>query len=197
MTCWTEEKDLPWLISFMPKQTDFKKDNTISLCLYMADPVTFLASNSVLWTSFSSEKCLCIHFRKRCTHLSLYLYIINIVNIEILSQNFWRNTSFLRILTGMLITMETKLRHIRVGRGLVKLRYHFCVHSTQYWNSIQKRHAWDAVIIENGRKLEAICTASLFIFKSKKNLLSLPSANVVISYIYTGVQFSWEGSSVY
>lgn len=35
----------------MNKQTDLKKENTtILLCLYLADPATFLDSNSVLLT---------------------------------------------------------------------------------------------------------------------------------------------------
>ena len=46
----------------MPKQTDLKKDNTVSYCLYSACPATFLASNSVLVCVcvFSSEDGLFI-----------------------------------------------------------------------------------------------------------------------------------------
>ena len=41
------------------------KDNTVLLCLYVADPATFLDSNSVLGTVFSSESSLFIQLRKK------------------------------------------------------------------------------------------------------------------------------------
>ena len=45
----------------------------------MADPATYLASNSVLGTLFSSENCLFIH-------LSLYCYLTDIKEFEFLLQ---------------------------------------------------------------------------------------------------------------
>ena len=65
-------------------------DNTVAfffkLCLYVADPTTFLASDSVLGSLFSSESSLFIQLWKRNIFLSLYL--INIVNIKILLRNY-------------------------------------------------------------------------------------------------------------
>ena len=73
--CWSGEKDLhlfyDWinkinrlsLFSWLNKpnkSTDLKgqQHNFILLHWYLADPDTFLASSSVLWTLFSSESCL-------------------------------------------------------------------------------------------------------------------------------------------
>ena len=53
--------------------------HTVLLCLYVADPATSLASNSVLMTLSSSEDSL---------FLSLYYYLINIVHVKMLSLNF-------------------------------------------------------------------------------------------------------------
>ena len=39
--------------------------HTVLLCLYVADPATFLSSNSILRTLFCSENSLFIHLRKR------------------------------------------------------------------------------------------------------------------------------------
>ena len=58
------------------------KDNTVSLslCLYVADPATLLASNSVF---FPPLRTACLFTCER-----LYYYLINIMNIKILSVNF-------------------------------------------------------------------------------------------------------------
>ena len=66
------------------------KDNTIYtvlLCLCVADPATFLASNTVLGTLFSSEKSFFYSLLKK----SLYYYLIYIVSIKILSLNLNKN----------------------------------------------------------------------------------------------------------
>ena len=92
---------------FMPKQTKWTNSlwshdwinklitqfHTHLHCLYLADPATFLASNSVLETLFSSETSLFIHLRDRYIFLSLYYDLINIVNVEILSLNFFSRTT--------------------------------------------------------------------------------------------------------
>ena len=56
----------------------------------MADPATFLAANTVLGTLFSSENSLFIHLWKikEYIFLSLYYYLIDIVNVKILSLKF-------------------------------------------------------------------------------------------------------------
>ena len=56
------------------------------LCLYVADPATSLASNSVLGSLNSSENSLIIQSRKKKTYFSLYYYLINIVNIKNLTS---------------------------------------------------------------------------------------------------------------
>ena len=68
------------------------KDNTISYCstLYVADPATFLGSNSVLGTLFSSENGLLNQLMEKKYLLTLYYYLI-IVNIEIKSFIFLQN----------------------------------------------------------------------------------------------------------
>ena len=104
----------------------------------------------------------------------------------------------------MLITMATKLCIIRVGHGLVKLLYHFCVR-TQCRNSTQKGIHGTLPLFD----LELVLHRNKFLFtipmskmesfrfsESTKNLLSLLGADVVVSYIHTGVHLSWEGSSV-
>ena len=59
-------------------------------CLDVADPATFLASNSVL---FSSESSLFIQFWTKLIFPSACYYLVNVVNIEILSLNFFSNTT--------------------------------------------------------------------------------------------------------
>ena len=53
----------------------------------MADPATFPASNSVLGAFFSSEDSLFSQYLKRLIVLSLYYYLIHIVNPKIMSLN--------------------------------------------------------------------------------------------------------------
>ena len=55
----------------------------------MADPATFLASNSDLETLFSSANSLIIESRGKQVFLSLNYNLINIVNIQILSSFFF------------------------------------------------------------------------------------------------------------
>ena len=45
--------------------------HTVLLCLHVADPATFLSSNSILGTLFCSENSFFIHLRKRKIFLSL------------------------------------------------------------------------------------------------------------------------------
>ena len=59
-------------------------------CLDVADPATFLASNSVL---FSSESSLFIQFWTKLIFPSACYYLVNVVNIEILSLNFFSNNT--------------------------------------------------------------------------------------------------------
>ena len=47
----------------------------------MAGPATFRASNSVLGTLFTSDNSLFIQLQNKETFLSLYYYLINIVNL--------------------------------------------------------------------------------------------------------------------
>lgn len=61
--------------------------------IYGADPATYLASNSFLWTLFSSENSLCIKLWGKQTYLSLYYYLIDIVNVKIQSLNFFSKTT--------------------------------------------------------------------------------------------------------
>ena len=56
----------------------------VLLCLYVADPATFVAWNSVLEMLFSSENSLFIHLWKE-----FVLLPINTVNIKILGLNFF------------------------------------------------------------------------------------------------------------
>ena len=54
--------------------------------VYLADPATFLASKSVPgFPLLSSENSLFIHLQERYIFLRLYYYLINIVDIKILS----------------------------------------------------------------------------------------------------------------
>ena len=65
------------------KQTDLKV-----LCLYVADPATFLASNSVLVTSFHSENNLFIQLLKK----KIWFFIMTTLMLKvskILSLNFF------------------------------------------------------------------------------------------------------------
>ena len=59
----------------------------------MADPATFLASNSVLGALFSSENSLLIHLWDQSIFLSLHYYLIQIVNIKILSLDLSSKTT--------------------------------------------------------------------------------------------------------
>ena len=54
------------------------KLSAVLLCVHVADPATFRASNRVLSTLFSSENSLFILLKSK------YHYLINIANIEIL-----------------------------------------------------------------------------------------------------------------
>ena len=97
----TEEKDF-----ISPKQTDLKgqhKFHTDLLCLYVADRATILASNSVLGTLLS-ENSLFIHAYVKIIVLTLYYYLITIVNIQILSLN-----SFPQKLHSAPLSKRTKL----------------------------------------------------------------------------------------
>ena len=58
------------------KQTDLKV-----LCLYVADPATFLASNSVLVTSFHSENNLFIQLLKK-KNLIFYYDCVNVESVK-------------------------------------------------------------------------------------------------------------------
>ena len=70
----------------MTESTEFKKwpqrttQFHIVPCLYLADPATFLASNSVLWILFSSDNSLFIQLRGK-KKLSPHLYL-NYLNSE-------------------------------------------------------------------------------------------------------------------
>ena len=55
------------------------KQTFVSLCLYIVDPITFLASDSVLRTLFSSENSLFIQLWKNEIFLGLYYDFINII----------------------------------------------------------------------------------------------------------------------
>ena len=56
-------------------------------------PATFLASNSVPGTLFSSENSLFIQLWKTCILPNLHEYLINVANIQILSLNFLFKTT--------------------------------------------------------------------------------------------------------
>ena len=62
--------------------------HTVLLCLYVADPATFLASDSVLGTLYSSENSLFIQLWQKQIFLRLYHHVTKIANITILSLNF-------------------------------------------------------------------------------------------------------------
>ena len=53
------------LFSRLNKQTDLKGQHTVLLCLYVADPATCLASNSVLGTLFPTKTSLFIQLWKK------------------------------------------------------------------------------------------------------------------------------------
>ena len=61
----------------------------VLLCLYVADPATFLASNSVLGPHFPLRTAGLSVMEKKYTFLSLRYHLISIVNITILSLNFF------------------------------------------------------------------------------------------------------------
>ena len=66
------------------KQTDLKETTQIHdvfLCLYEANPDTFLASNGALGTLFSSENSLFIQVWIKYLFLSLYHYLSNVLNM--------------------------------------------------------------------------------------------------------------------
>ena len=72
------------------KQTELKRQfHHVLLCSFVADPATFLASNRVPQTLFSSPcsvmgKLIC---------LCLFQYFINIVNVKVLSVNVLSKTT--------------------------------------------------------------------------------------------------------
>ena len=67
--------------------------HTVWLCLHLVDPDTFLATNSVVGTLFSSEDSLFIQLWKNI-YFCLYYYLINSVNIKILPRNFLSKTTW-------------------------------------------------------------------------------------------------------
>ena len=75
---------------FMSKQTNNKLETTtqfhaVLLCLYVADPATFLASNSVMGTLFSSGNSLFIHLWTKKEYF--WVCIINSLIPQI--DTFW------------------------------------------------------------------------------------------------------------
>ena len=62
--------------------------HTVLLCLHLADPATILASNCILGPYFPLRTACLFSYGKTIV-LSLYYYLINIVNIKILSLNFF------------------------------------------------------------------------------------------------------------
>ena len=86
------------------------RDNTCSHCftLNVADPATFLASNSVLGTLFSLEQLIDSLWGKKQTFLSLYYDLINIVNTKILilsffSKSTWRPFEYIKCNNDVLL----------------------------------------------------------------------------------------------
>ena len=67
--------------------------HTVLLCLHVADPATYLASNSVLGTLFSSGNSLFNYVWKKYICLSLYYHLSYVVNIGIQSLNFISKTT--------------------------------------------------------------------------------------------------------
>ena len=75
------------------------QSDTVQLCLHVADPATFLAPHSVLWTSFSSENSLFIQLWKHSTRISAFLLSPHSFfnsNIKIQSLNFFSERLRLR-----------------------------------------------------------------------------------------------------
>ena len=74
--------------TWLNEQTDLKRTtqfHAVLLCLYVADPATFLALNIVLGTLLFSENSLFIQLWE----FSLYYYLIHFMNVEIQSLNFF------------------------------------------------------------------------------------------------------------
>ena len=55
------------------------------MCLYVADPATFLASSSVLGSYFPLREARLFTYGKKEIYLSLSRHLVNIVDIKILS----------------------------------------------------------------------------------------------------------------
>ena len=72
----------------------------------MADPAASLASNSVLRTLFSPENSLFIHLRKKIIFPISYHYLVDIVNIKILSLDFLTVHLEFFLFRGMLLSMN-------------------------------------------------------------------------------------------
>ena len=95
--CQTKLNKEIFIFNKLSKQTDLKGQHNfilfhLILILYVADSATFLASNSVLWTLISTENSLFIPLWKTI-FLSLYYCIIKIVDIKILSLNFFSKSA--------------------------------------------------------------------------------------------------------
>ena len=85
-----------WL-NKLNKQTDFKRTtqfHTVLLCLYVADPATFLASNSVLGTLFSFESSLFIQSWKILGFWVL-IYFRKLHSAPLMSQSYMVTYSYL------------------------------------------------------------------------------------------------------
>ena len=61
----------------------------VLLCLYVADPATFLTSNRVLGPYFPLRTACLFSYGKKCIFLRFDYYLINIVNIKILNIYFF------------------------------------------------------------------------------------------------------------
>ena len=80
-----------WL-NKLNSQTDLKRTTQLILCLYVADPATFQASNSVLGPNFPLNS-LFIHLWTKYIFLTWSHNFNNIVHIEILNLNFFSKTT--------------------------------------------------------------------------------------------------------
>ena len=109
-------------------------DNTISyclLCLYVADPATFLVSNSVLGPYFPLKTVRFFIYGR--TLRKLYFYLINIVNMCGLAKRTFFNNDFkkccvpLYYLTGCRNRKKNPNRHIKPKSSTYKKRENvFC-----------------------------------------------------------------------
>ena len=80
----TQQINWPW------RTTQF---HTVLLCLYLADPATFLASNSVVGPHFLLRRaCLFRHGKNKHFWVCI-TFILNIAKILILSLNFFSKTT--------------------------------------------------------------------------------------------------------